>query len=125
MSSSSLVLDLFIEYVPRVITESFTISIYIPVILRLLIDAIAQLEHRVSGWFNQRGGLVWRALRLVTMFSLLFFSKFHTCVYRRRFGRGLCHPRERRLDARRPRASDDDDYVGLVADDVDHLGASW
>jgi hypothetical protein len=32
------------------------------------------------------------------------------------------HARERRLDARRPRASDDDEYVGLVADDVDHLG---
>jgi hypothetical protein len=30
--------------------------------------------------------------------------------------------RERRLDARRPRASDDDEYVGLVADDVDYLG---
>jgi hypothetical protein len=28
----------------------------------------------------------------------------------------------RRLDARRPRASDDHEYVGLVADDVDHLG---
>jgi hypothetical protein len=32
------------------------------------------------------------------------------------------HPRERRLDGRRPRPSDDDEYVGLVADDVDHLG---
>jgi hypothetical protein len=95
------------------------------VIRKLLIDAIAQLEHPVSGWFNQRGGLVWRALRLVTMLSLLIFSKFPTFVSLRRFGRGLCHPRERRLDARRPRASDDDDYVWLVADDVDHLGASW
>jgi len=34
-SSTSLVLNLFIEYVPRVITESFTISIYTAVILKL------------------------------------------------------------------------------------------
>jgi hypothetical protein len=45
----------------------------------------------------------------------------HLCVPEEIRAR-TCHPRERRLDARRPRACDDDEYVGLVADDVDHLG---
>jgi hypothetical protein len=70
------VLELFVEYVPRVITESFTISIFTAVVLKLLIDAIARLEHHVSGWFKRREGSGWRVLGLVTMFSILFFSKF-------------------------------------------------
>ena len=57
-----LVLNLFVQYVPKVITESFTVSIFTAVILKLLIDAIAGVEHRVRGWFNKRevrsGGLL-------------------------------------------------------------------
>ena len=50
------VLNLFVEYVPKVITESFTISIFTAVVLKLLIDVIAGLEHRVGGWFSEREG---------------------------------------------------------------------
>lgn len=70
------VLGLFVEYVPKVITESFTITIFTAVVLKLLIDAIARLEHRVSGWFKRREGSGWRVLGLVTMFAILFISKF-------------------------------------------------
>ena len=70
------VLNLFIEYVPRVITESFTISILTAVVLKFLIDVITGLESHVSGWFKLREGRVWRALGLVTMFLILFVSKF-------------------------------------------------
>lgn len=71
-----LVLNLFVQYVPKVITESFTVSIFTAVILKLLIDAIAGVEHRVRGWFNKRQGPVWRALGVVAVFSILFISKF-------------------------------------------------
>ena len=70
------VLNLFVEYVPKVITESFTISIFTAVVLKVLIDAIAGLEHRVRGWFSERDAPIWRALGVVTVFSILFISKF-------------------------------------------------
>ena len=70
------VLNLFIEYVPTVITESFTISIFTAVVLKLLIDAIAGLEHRVRGWFSEREGPIWRGLGVIAVFSILFISKF-------------------------------------------------
>jgi hypothetical protein len=70
------ILNLFVQYVPKVITESFTISIFTAVVLKLLIEVIARLEHRTRGWFDQREGRVWRALRAATMFSILFLSKF-------------------------------------------------
>ena len=43
------ILNLFIEYVPKVITESFTISIFTAVVLKLLIEVISRLEHRIRG----------------------------------------------------------------------------
>jgi hypothetical protein len=49
-------------------------------------------------------------------------NRLHTYVSLTRFRARPYHPRARRLDARRPRAPDDHEYVGLVADDVDHLG---
>ena len=70
------VLELFVQYAPRVVTESFTISIFTAVVLKLLIDAVTRLEHHASGWFQRREGSGWRALRMVTMLSILFFSKF-------------------------------------------------
>ncbi len=70
------VLGLFVEYAPSVITESFIITIFTAVVLKLLIEAITRLEHRVGDWFKRREGSRWRILRLVTMFSILFLSKF-------------------------------------------------
>ena len=70
------VLNLFVEYVPKVITESFTISIFTAVVLKFLIDAIAGLEHRVREWFSEREGKLWRALGVIAVFSILFISKF-------------------------------------------------
>ena len=70
------VLNLFVQYVPKVITESFTVSIFTAVVLKLLIDAIAGVERRVSGWFNRRQGKSWRVLGLVAVFAILFISKF-------------------------------------------------
>ena len=71
-----MILNLFVQFVPKVITESFTISIFTAVVLKLLIEVIARLEHRIRGWFDQREGRVWRALGVATMFSILFLSKF-------------------------------------------------
>jgi hypothetical protein len=62
--------------VPKVVTESFTISVFTALVLKLLIDAIAKLEHGVKGWFNQHEGWAWRAFGVTTMFSILFLSKF-------------------------------------------------
>ena len=70
------ILNLFVQYVPKVITESFTISIFTAVVLKLLIEVISRLEHRIRGWFDRREGQVWRALGVATMFCILFLSKF-------------------------------------------------
>ena len=70
------VLELFVQYLPKVVTESFTVSIFTAVILKLLIEGITWLEHRAQGWVTRREGSGWRALGLVVTFLILFSSKF-------------------------------------------------
>ena len=70
------VLNLFIEYVPTVITESFTVSILTALLIKLLLVAIAGVEHRIALWFRDREGPLWRALGLASVFGILFLSKF-------------------------------------------------
>ncbi len=70
------VLNLFVEWVPTVVIDSFTISIFTAIVLRLLVLAITGFEHRVSAWFEHREGTVWKVLRIAAVFAILFFSKF-------------------------------------------------
>ena len=44
--------------------------------MKLAIDAVKGLEHRVASYFRGKQGLVWRALGLISVFSILFLSKF-------------------------------------------------
>ncbi len=70
------VLNLFVEYVDAVVIDSFAISILTAVLLKLLLDVIVGLEHRVSGFFRRRSGTVFRILELVSAWAILFLSKF-------------------------------------------------
>ena len=70
------VLNLFVEFVDAIVIDSFWISILTAVLLKLLLDAVIGLEHRVSAFFKAREGGVNRALGLVSVFAILFFSKF-------------------------------------------------
>jgi hypothetical protein len=70
------VLNLFVEYVHTIVIDSFTISVLTALLMKLAIDAVKGLEHRVASYFRTKQGLVWRALGLISVFSILFLSKF-------------------------------------------------
>jgi hypothetical protein len=70
------VLNLFVEFVHTIVIDSFWISMLTAILLKLLLDAVLGLEHRVSGFFKAREGVVSRVLGLVSVFLILFFSKF-------------------------------------------------
>lgn len=71
-----LVLNLFVEYVDEIIIDSFTISVFTAVLLKLMLDAIRGVEHRVAHFFKQREGTMNRVLGYVSVFGILFGSKF-------------------------------------------------
>jgi hypothetical protein len=73
---SIVVLNLFVEYVHTVVIDSFTVSIATAVLLWVMLRVITRLEHRVSGYFRGRKGAVNRVLRLLSVWAIMFVSKF-------------------------------------------------
>ena len=70
------VLNLFAEYVDTVVIASFAISLLTAVLLWLMLRVITRLEHRVSDYFRAREGGLFRVLRILSVWAILFVSKF-------------------------------------------------
>jgi hypothetical protein len=65
------VLNLFVEYNTKIIIDSFTISIFTAILLKILLEIILKLEHRVSDAFA-----AYKILRILLVWLILFGSKF-------------------------------------------------
>jgi hypothetical protein len=70
------VLNLFVEYVDRVVIDSFTISILTALLLKVLLEIILGLEHRVAHLFAAWPGDLSKFLRIMSTWFILFLSKF-------------------------------------------------
>jgi hypothetical protein len=69
------VLNLFVEFVDAIVIDSFWISILTAVLLKLLLDAVIGVEHRVAAFFKASEGPVNTVLGWMSQFSILFLSK--------------------------------------------------
>jgi len=70
------VLNLFVEFVHTIVIDSFSISILTAVLLKLMVDAVKGLEQSVSAYFAAREGAVWKPVRFLAVWLILFLSKF-------------------------------------------------
>ena len=70
------VLNLFVQYLEAVVIDSFLISILTAILLKAMLVVIGGVEHRVSHYFKQREGTIYRILGILVTFSILFLSKF-------------------------------------------------
>ena len=66
-----IVLNLFVEYNPKIIIDSFTISIFTAILLKILLEVILKLEYKVSEVFKS-----YKVLRIFLVWMILFGSKF-------------------------------------------------
>ena len=71
----TVVLNLFVEYRPSVIVESFTISILTAVLFKVLLDLVMGLEGRVHAFFATKEGAIYRVMGPASLFAVLFFGK--------------------------------------------------
>ena len=71
----TVVLNLFVEYRPSVIVESFTVSILTAVLFKVLLDLVMGLEGRVHGFFSAKEGAIYRVMGSASLFVILFFGK--------------------------------------------------
>ena len=70
------VLNLFVEFAESVIIDSFVISIFTAVVLKILLDLIVASEHAVGAFFARMEHPAAKLLRLSAMWVILFLSKF-------------------------------------------------
>ena len=71
----TVVLNLFVQYRPSVIVESFTISILTAVLFKVLLDLVMGLEGRVHAFFSAKEGAIYRVMGSISLFVVLFFGK--------------------------------------------------
>ncbi|MEL7208357.1 MAG: hypothetical protein AAGK32_09035 [Actinomycetota bacterium] len=72
----TVVLNLVVEYVDTVVIDSFTISLFTAVLLKVLLDVILAFEHRLRGFFADREGALFTVLSVLSTWAVLFLSKF-------------------------------------------------
>ena len=71
-----IVLNLFVEYNAKIVIDSFTISIFTAILLKILLEIILKFEHLVADFFKSRPGKLSSFLRFLTTWGILFLSKF-------------------------------------------------
>jgi hypothetical protein len=71
-----LVLNLFVEFNANIVIDSFTISIFTAIVLKILLEIILRFEHIVGDFFKARPGKLSNFLRIISTWAILFLSKF-------------------------------------------------
>ena len=70
------VLNLFVEYVPAVISETFTLSLLTAVLLKGVLEVVVIAKKRVVTRFRQADTPVGKVVAAVLVWAVLFGSKF-------------------------------------------------
>ena len=68
----TVVLNLFVEFADAIVIDSFLISIFTAVVLKVLLDLLTLAEHHVSHFFSK----IHKVLGFLSMWVVLFLSKF-------------------------------------------------
>jgi hypothetical protein len=70
------VLNLFVEYLPQVLSETFTLSLLTAVLLKGVLEVVALAKNRVKARFRQASTPIGRVVAAVMLWLVLFGSKF-------------------------------------------------
>jgi len=70
------VLNLFIEYLPQVISETFTLSLLTAVLLKGVLEIVVAAKNRVKARFRQASTPIGKVVAAVLLWVVLFGSKF-------------------------------------------------
>ena len=70
------VLNLFVEYFPKVLVESFSLSLLTAVLLKVVLEVVVLVEKRVKVRFRHATTGVGKAIAAVLLWVVLIGSKF-------------------------------------------------
>jgi hypothetical protein len=70
------VLNLFVEYLPQVLSETFTLSLLTAVLLKGVLEVVVAAKNRVKARFRQASTPIGKVLAGFLLWVVLFGSKF-------------------------------------------------
>jgi hypothetical protein len=70
------VLNLFVEYLPQVLSETFTLSLLTAVLLKGVLEVVVAAKNRVKARFRQASTPIGKLAAAVMLWAVLFGSKF-------------------------------------------------
>jgi len=70
------VLNLFVEYLPKVISETFTLSLLTAILLKGVLEVVVAAKNRVKARFRQASTPVGKMVAALMLWVVLFGSKF-------------------------------------------------
>jgi hypothetical protein len=70
------VLNLFVEYLPKVISETFTLSLLTAVLLKGVLEIVVAAKNRVKARFRAASTPIGKVVAAVMLWAVLFGSKF-------------------------------------------------
>ena len=70
------VLNLFVEYLPRVLSETFTLSLLTAVLLKVVLEVVVAAKNRVKARFRAATTPWGKVVAAVLLWLVLFGSKF-------------------------------------------------
>lgn len=70
------VLNLFVEYLPRVLSETFTLSLLTAVLLKGVLEVVVAAKNRGKARFRQASTPIGKVVAAVLLWLVLFGSKF-------------------------------------------------
>lgn len=70
------VLNLFVEYLPQVLSETFTLSLLTAVLLKGVLEVVVAAKNRVKTRFREASTPIGKVVAAVMLWVVLFGSKF-------------------------------------------------
>ncbi|ODU06413.1 MAG: hypothetical protein ABS81_04705 [Pseudonocardia sp. SCN 72-86] len=70
------VLNLFVEYLPQVVSETFTLSVLTAVLLKVVLEGVVAAKDRVKRRFREATAPLGRGVAALGLWAVLFASKF-------------------------------------------------
>lgn len=70
------VLNLFVEYLPAVISETFTLSLLTAVLLKAVLEVVVAVKNRLKGRYRRASGAAGKVVAGVLLWLVLVGSKF-------------------------------------------------
>jgi hypothetical protein len=72
----TVVLNLFVEYFPKVISETFTLSLLTAVLLKVVLEVVVVAEHWIKARFREASTPIGKVVAAFMLWVVLFGSKF-------------------------------------------------